>query len=161
VSAAPPIIAAGSAAAPDLRIELIDWNAARAAASRIRVEVFVREQAVPLELELDEWDAPSLHALAVPEGIAGPVGTARLLPDGHIGRMAVLRPWRRRGVGRALLDALIARARADGHREVVVHAQMYVTAFYEQAGFMVSSRMFEEAGIPHVEMRRLVTAATP
>jgi predicted GNAT family N-acyltransferase len=144
-----------------VRIELMDWPAAQAAASRIRLEVFVHEQGVPLELEMDDRDAQSLHALATPAGSAVPVGTARLLPDGHIGRMAVLREFRRRGTGRALLDALIEQARAAGHSEAIVNAQTYAIAFYERAGFAVSSGVFDEAGIPHAEMRRPLATAAP
>jgi len=153
------IIRAGSTPAPGLRIALSDWAAAAVEASRIRLEVFVREQAVPLELELDRWDPLSVHALATAAG--GAVGTARLLPDGHIGRMAVLRAWRRRGAGRALLDALLEEAGRAGHREAIVNAQTYVVGFYERAGFTVCSEVFDEAGIPHVEMRRPLAPAAP
>jgi predicted GNAT family N-acyltransferase len=95
-----------------------------------------------------------VHALAQFAENTSPIGTARLLPDGHIGRMAVLRDWRRYRAGRAMLDALLERARAGGHREAIVNAQIYITAFYAQAGFSVTSDPFDEAGIPHVEMRR-------
>src|SRR5436305_13770049 len=74
-----------------LKIELLDWPAAQAEAKRIRFTVFVEEQRVPPELEMDEHDAPSVHAIAFAEGRA--IGTGRLLPDRHIGRMAVLSDW--------------------------------------------------------------------
>ena len=77
-----------------LKIELLDWQAAQREAKRIRFKVFVEEQGVPRELEMDENDAQSLHALAYADGRA--IGTGRLLPDGHIGRMAVLKEWRGR-----------------------------------------------------------------
>lgn len=128
------------------------WDEDGARLRAIRHEVFVREQGVPEALEWDGLDPACRHAVAeAPGGEA--VGTGRLLPDGHIGRMAVLRPWRRSGVGSALLAQLIAMARARGDRCVVLHAQSYVTAFYRRAGFEVSSAEFMEAGIPHVEMR--------
>jgi len=91
-----------------LQIELMRWEQARAAASRIRYAVFVEEQGVPVEIELDEHDAVCIHALAFDGGAA--VGTGRLLPDGHIGRMAVLREFRGRGVGSAILAKLIEAA---------------------------------------------------
>ena len=104
-----------------LRIELLDWERARNEASRIRLAVFVDEQRVPPEIEMDENDAASVHALACDGGEA--VGTGRLLPDGHIGRMAVLKAYRARGVGGAILQALIGEARRRGMREVVLSAR--------------------------------------
>lgn len=141
------------AAAPAARIEVMDWTAACSEASRIRTEVFVREQGVPLEIEMDEWDPLSLHALAVDAADGAVLGTARLLPDGHIGRMAVAASARRRGIGRALLERLLREARARGHAQAIIHAQTHAIGFYERAGFVVSSAEFDEAGIAHVEMR--------
>src|SRR4051794_39153196 len=87
-----------------LKIELLDWPAAQAEAKRIRFTVFVDEQRVPANLEMDDQDAHCIHALAFADGKA--IGTGRLLPDGHIGRMAVLKEWRGHGAGRALLRSL-------------------------------------------------------
>ena len=134
-----------------LRIELHDWERARAQASRIRLEVFVEEQRVPPEIEMDANDAVSVHALAYDDGKA--VGTGRLLPDGHIGRMAVLREHRARGVGGAILVRLIAEARRRGMREVALSAQTHALAFYRKHGFAPFGGVFMEAGIPHQEMR--------
>lgn len=133
-------------------IELMDWERARPHAAPLRLEVFVHEQRVPAEIELDEMDAGSLHALAFHEKRA--IGTARLLPDGHIGRMAVLKAWRARGVGSLLLTHLIEEARRRGHREVLLAAQVQAIPFYERHGFRCDGREFEEAGIPHRSMRR-------
>lgn len=134
-----------------LRIELQDWQQARAEASRIRLEVFVEEQRVPAEIEMDANDAVSVHALAYDDGKV--VGTGRLLPDGHIGRMAVLREHRARGVGGAILVRLIAEARRRGLREVVLSAQTHAREFYRKHGFAPCGGVFMEAGIPHQEMR--------
>ena len=134
-----------------LQIELCDWEHARAPASRIRLAVFVEEQRVPREIEMDENDAASVHALAY-EGVAA-VGTGRLLPDGHIGRMAVLKAHRARGVGGAILRRLIEEARRKGLREVVLSAQTHALAFYRKHGFAVRGAEYMEAGIPHQEMR--------
>jgi len=134
-----------------LRIELHDWERARVHASRIRLEVFVEEQRVPREIELDANDAVSVHALAYDDGKA--VGTGRLLPDGHIGRMAVLREHRAQGVGGAILVRLIAEARHRGMREVVLSAQTQALAFYRKHGFAPVGGVFTEAGIPHQAMR--------
>jgi len=122
-----------------------------AGASSVRREVFIVEQGVPEALEWDEHDATSLHALA--EGPGGEVlGTGRLLPDGHIGRMAVRRPWRGRGVGTAILETLIARARARQDAEIALSAQVGAIAFYERFGFVAEGPEFDDAGIPHRRM---------
>jgi len=130
---------------------MLDWRAAQAEAKRIRVTVFVEEQGVPAELEMDENDAASLHALAYADGRA--IGTGRLLPDGHIGRMAVLKEWRGRGAGRSLLRRLIDAARQRGHREVALSAQVHALEFYRAEGFEPEGAIYEEAGIPHQAMR--------
>jgi len=113
--------------------------------------VFVYEQGVPSELEWDEWDERCEHAVACdPEGRA--IGTARLVPDGRIGRMAVLAEWRRRGVGAALLEALIALARERSMPRVTLHAQTHAAGFYRRFGFSERGGEFSEAGIAHVGM---------
>jgi predicted GNAT family N-acyltransferase len=136
----------------DLRIELLPWERARAYAAPIRFAVFVEEQRVPAEIELDEMDAKSLHAVAVGDRVA--VGTGRLLPDGHIGRMAVLKDWRGRGVGSLILKTLVDAARSRGEREIVLSAQVHATAFYRAHGFVEEGAEYLDAGIPHVDMRR-------
>ncbi|MDH4096437.1 MAG: GNAT family N-acetyltransferase [Betaproteobacteria bacterium] len=135
-----------------LRIDLCDWHDARDIASRIRTTVFVEEQRVPPEIEMDDRDAASVHALAFVDGAA--VGTGRLLPDGHIGRMAVLREARASGVGSAMLERLVEEARRLGFREAVLSAQTHALAFYRKHGFEAVGEVYEEAGIPHQEMRR-------
>jgi predicted GNAT family N-acyltransferase len=135
-----------------LKIELLDWPAAEREAKRIRFAVFVQEQGVPAELEMDENDERSLHALAYEDGRA--VGTGRLLPDGHIGRMAVLRAARGKGAGRAMLDRLVDAARQRGDGEVLLSAQTHALEFYRAAGFEAEGPVYEEAGIPHQVMRR-------
>jgi predicted GNAT family N-acyltransferase len=137
-----------------LRIELLDWEKARAHAGPIRFSVFVEEQHVPVDLEMDEMDARCVHALAFDGDRA--VGTGRLLPDGHIGRMAVLDACRGRGVGGRLLEVLMEAARRRGDREVVLASQVRAVPFYLAHGFIAEGRVYEEAGIPHQDMRRLL-----
>lgn len=133
-------------------VRVCEWCDAAAALRRVRHDVFVVEQGVPEVLEWDAADAHALHALA--ESAAGaPVGCARLLGDGHIGRVAVLRPWRRRGVGAALLLRLVDCARRRGDACVVVNAQVAAMPFYARHGFAATGGVFEEAGIPHRVMR--------
>jgi predicted GNAT family N-acyltransferase len=134
------------------RIELMSWEQARADASPIRFTVFCEEQGVPLEIELDDQDAVSIHAVAYENG--KPVATGRLLPDGHVGRMAVLKEWRGRGIGALVLTRLIDRARQRGDREVVLSAQIHAAAFYAAHGFVAHGEEYLEAGIRHQEMRR-------
>lgn len=133
------------------RIAQVQWQAMAGELAALRHAVFVVEQGVPVELELDELDPLSVHALARTR--AGEVvGTARLTPDGRIGRMAVAKAWRRRGVGRALLEHLVDLGRARGLGRLSLHAQTHAVDFYARAGFVRQGAVFMDAGIPHVTM---------
>jgi predicted GNAT family N-acyltransferase len=132
-------------------IKLLSWDEARPHASPIRFSVFCEEQGVPREIELDEQDSVSVHAVVF-EGPT-PIATGRLLPDGHIGRMAVLKDWRNRGVGGLMLQKLIERAKARGDREVALSAQVHAVAFYRAYGFVEEGAEYLEAGIRHQVMR--------
>ena len=135
------------------RLRHADWERDRAPLQAVRRAVFVIEQAVPEELEWDAFDAVSTHVLAEdPSGRA--IGTGRLLPDGHVGRMAVLAGWRRQGVGDALLTWLLEQARHRGMRELLLHAQSHAVPFYLRHGFACVGDEFTEAGIAHRLMRR-------
>ncbi|MER1967018.1 GNAT family N-acetyltransferase [Castellaniella sp. GW247-6E4] len=101
-------------------------------------------------------DAQCVHAIAYAAD-GRPMGTGRLLPDGHIGRMAVRKPWRGQGVGAALLAALVDEARRRGDEEVILAAQLRARPFYARHGFVEEGPTFMEAGIPHVLMRRRLT----
>ena len=136
----------------ELLIELLSWEEARAHASPIRFTVFVEEQGVPRDIELDEQDPLSIHAVAFED--QKPVATGRLLPDGHIGRMAVLKEWRGRGVGGLLLKRLIERAKERGDNEVALSAQIHAVAFYRAHGFVPEGDEYLEAGIRHQAMKR-------
>ncbi len=129
-----------------------DWAHDAACLSAVRRVVFIDEQGVPEALEWDEQDVVSLHLLATAAD-GGAIGCARLLPDGHIGRMAVLPAWRGQGVGRALLAAAIRAAQAQGHTALQLSAQIHAAGFYEAAGFAAEGETYAEAGIPHVAMR--------
>jgi len=137
-------------------VRLMSWEKAQGDAGRIRRQVFVVEQAVPEDMEWDEWDPQSVHALAVtPAGVI--TGTARLLPAdvlgrAKLGRMAVLHEWRGRGAGTALLLAMLAEARRREIREVLLHAQTSAAGFYRKHGFVPHGEQFMEAGILHVGM---------
>jgi predicted GNAT family N-acyltransferase len=134
-----------------VRVELGDWGAARRLAVPIRRTVFVDEQHVPAELEIDDWDPQCVHALAY-DASGRAVGTGRLLPDGHIGRMAVLKESRQHGVGSALLTALMDEARRRGHAHAVLSAQTHAIAFYRRHGYQTLGGEYMDCGIPHVDM---------
>ena len=134
------------------RVERVEWAHACSTLRAIRLEVFVHEQRVPEALEWDGLDPQCEHVLAS-DSAGHPVATGRLLPDGHIGRMAVLTDWRRRGVGSAVLNELLKIARVRGDEVAILHAQSYAMQFYRRAGFEITSAEFMEAGIAHVEMR--------
>jgi predicted GNAT family N-acyltransferase len=140
-------------AKPQYAVREVSWGQDGDRLRALRYEVFVREQGVSEALEWDGLDPVCRHVVA--ETAAGEaIGTGRLLPHGHIGRMAVSKPWRRAGVGSALLGRLVSMARERGDPCAVLHAQSYVIAFYRRAGFEAIGPEFMEAGIPHVEMRK-------
>ena len=132
--------------------QTLGWEDAKAEAGPIRFAVFVDEQRVPAEIELDEHDAACLHVIARAGREA--VGTGRLLPDGHIGRMAVLKAWRGRGVGAAMLETLIEAAARRGDKEIVLSAQIHALGFYRRHGFVSEGPEYLDAGIPHQDMRK-------
>lgn len=132
-------------------VRAASWRDDLAALQNLRRQVFIVEQQVPEELEWDADDAVSVHALAL-DAAGQPIGTGRLLPDGHIGRMAVSAAWRRQGVGQAILHWLIDCARTRGDAAVHLHAQTHALGFYARAGFIVHGAVFMEAGIPHRAM---------
>ena len=125
-------------------LHAIDWNREPRPLRAVRIEVFVVEQNIPAELEWDRLDAVSMHALAV-DATGTPIGCGRLLPDGHIGRMAVVAAWRGRGVGAALLAYLIEAARQRGDARVLLHAQTQAMPFLRDS---VSRRWVSNSSRP-------------
>lgn len=142
------------------RVTSIDYQAGLPELREVRETVFVREQNVPVELELDELD-PLCHHVLARDAAGRPIGTGRLTPQRSIGRMAVLAGWRGRGVGEAMLLALMAQARSLGWRELSLHAQVAAIGFYARHGFLPVGDRFVEAGIDHQAMRLLLDAANP
>jgi YbgC/YbaW family acyl-CoA thioester hydrolase len=145
------------AARPMVDVRVGGWGELGVDAQRIRTAVFVEEQKIPAEMEWDAADAACTHAVAY-NRFGLPLATGRLLEHvpgvAKIGRMAVMQTMRGSRVGRAVLDALMGAAKARGDREVLLHAQMTAAPFYARAGFVQRGPVFEEAGIPHVEMVR-------
>ena len=144
----------------DFRVEPADFATEQAELLAIRETVFVLEQKVPLDEEHDELDPHCRHGIARdPDG--RPIGTGRLTPERKIGRMAVLREWRGRGVGDAMLVALVDAARAQGWDEVRLNAQVSAESFYARHGFSPEGPRFMEAGIEHQAMRRAIEPMRP
>ena len=141
-----------------MRIHKASWADEQEALSAIRRTVFIEEQGVPEELEWDGEDAHALHVL-VKEGDA-PIGCGRMLPDGHIGRMAVLKEWRNRGIGALMLQALVQEAKRRKYREVVLSAQVNAVPFYRAHGFAEEGDEYLEAGIRHQAMKRRLNSGT-
>ena len=138
------------------------WKDLREPARKVRTEVFIEEQRIPLEMEWDDDDETALHAVAF-NRLGQAVATGRLLAAdkgaAKIGRVAVNKVLRGSGVGRKLMDALMAEAARRGDSEIVLHAQRSAEAFYLGMGFKARGDEFEEAGIPHIEMSRPLAAA--
>ncbi|MBW8367474.1 MAG: GNAT family N-acetyltransferase [Arenimonas sp.] len=137
----------------DFRVDPADYHADLEQLRHVRETVFVAEQQVPIEEEWDELDPHCRHVIAR-DLQNRPIGTGRLTPEHKIGRMAVLREWRGRGVGDALLVALIDQARTQGWTEVSLNAQVSAESFYARHGFEPYGPRFMEAGIEHQAMRR-------
>lgn len=136
---------------PRFTVRTAVWQEDAPALKAIRTRVFVEEQGVPQEMEWDDADNDSLHFMASSEQ-GEPIGTARLMANGQIGRMAVLKPWRGRGVGDALLTAALSQASTMGYPPPFLNAQASAVDFYARHGFQVRGQRFMEAGIPHYKM---------
>jgi len=144
------------------RVVAVDWGSEEAEhALGLRFRVFVDEQKVPPEEEIDAIDPLAWHVVAVDQG-DGVIGTGRCFRDdrdselGHIGRMAVAPEWRGRGVGLALLAALVERLRNEGLERATLSAQCHAIAFYERMGFIAEGDEYDDCGIPHRRMNRLI-----
>lgn len=134
----------------DIRIRVIDWQNTPAL-REIRQRVFVDEQKVAPELEWDEQDLTATHFLLTVDD--QPLGTARLLASGRIGRVALLPEARGKGLGKMLMLAVMLHGRQVGMRQLELSAQTHALGFYQQLGFAVCSDVYEDAGIPHQRMR--------
>ncbi len=141
-------------------VEPIDYEAGLPELRAVRESVFVQEQGVPLELEWDDLDPVSQHFIARDDA-GSAIGTARLTPEQHLGRMAVLSTWRGRGVGDALLRTMLARATELGWSKLALHAQSHAIAFYARHGFLPAGARFDEAGIEHQAMEMHIGISNP
>lgn len=138
-----------------VRICQVEWGEYRTAIRFVRDTVFVKEQHVPEEIERDGLDGECYHVLAL-DWNHNPVGTARMQKNGHLGRIAVLSPWRRRGIGSQLVGELIKISRTLGLQEVDLNAQTHAMEFYRRLHFQARGEVFHEANIPHRNMFRII-----
>jgi hypothetical protein len=141
----------------NISIQITHWDSAKSMVMPIRHEIFIHEQKVPEELEWDEFDQDALHAIVKKDQQV--IGTARLIINNtiaKIGRMAIQKEYREQGIGQKLLSTLIQTAKEKGAQECILHAQTHAIAFYAKADFEPHDPIFEEAGIPHVEMRLML-----
>jgi predicted GNAT family N-acyltransferase len=134
------------------RVEILSWQEAQPKAAPIRYTVFLQEKH-PEGVELDELDPQSRHALALDDAGAA-IGTGRLLPDGRIGRLVVLKDWRRQGVGAALIEALVGEARKLGYTAVTISAPLQAADFYRELGFAADGKVVKENGVLQQKMRK-------
>lgn len=135
----------------EFTINVATWHNHQRELRFVREQVFMLEQHVPEELEWDGLDNHAVHLLARDQA-GNPIGTVRMLGDGHVGRMAVLAPWRGCGVGSALLKTIIATAHSVGMEKIDLDAQVHAIGFYERHGFSAEGDEFLDAGIPHRHM---------
>ena len=140
----------------DLVVKLVEKEEERRAAFDIRLRVFVQEQGVPVDEELDDYDATATHVIASQGKKV--LGTGRVVyqetGEARIGRMAVEESWRRRGIGSRIMSTLEQAAKERGMAEAVLNAQTYVKAFYAAHGYVEDGDVFLEVGIEHVQMRK-------
>ena len=137
---------------PEFSIEKVSWQSQASSLKMVRERVFIVEQNVPIALEWDGLDQMSQHLLAI-NAMGEAIGCARLLEDGSIGRMAVLKDWRGKGVGSAILKYAIAINQQQGKHNIKLSAQMHAIDFYEKFGFVKCSPPYLDANIWHVDMR--------
>lgn len=137
---------------PAFTIEQVEWPQEKVRLSAIRSEVFIAEQHVPPALEWDGQDETATHLLALDAG-GRAIGCARILNHESIGRMAVLKAWRGRGVGSALLATAVDLCRRHSRGPIRLSAQVHAVPFYAAAGFEICSDEYPDAGIPHRDMQ--------
>lgn len=138
----------------EFRFTNTDWQENNLALKQVRIAVFIEEQKVPIELEWDDFDKQSTHFLVMHNDIA--IATARLKPDGQIGRMAVVKNYRNKGIGKKLLGEILLFAQKNNYKLVYLHAQHQAVNFYEKFNFILNGVEFMDAGIKHIAMYKLL-----
>jgi len=137
----------------NVEVQFVDWQTYRDQLLSVRQEVFVVEQKVPVEEEVDDLDPVATHLLAIDHN-GQAIGTARVLSDGHIGRVAVLKECRGQGVGRALTQAAVEFLKSQHFEQAKLNSQVQVIEFYEKLGFVGWGEVFYECDIAHIAMSK-------
>lgn len=138
----------------DKTIIMTDYQPYADSIRSIRTEVFVIEQSVPIELEHDEFDKSASHVIVFINGLA--IATGRILEDGHIGRIAVLKEQRGKGIGRLIMEKLFECAKARKLSSVWLSSQWHANRFYSNLGFVCVGGKYYEAGIEHIKMKKSI-----
>lgn len=133
-----------------VELKIVDFQISRELIHDIRKQVFIDEQNIPPELQFDEMDSVSHHVLAIIDKQA--VGTGRITPDGKIGRMAVLKNFRRNGIGQTILNRLIEIGKNFKVDGIHLSSQCHAIPFYQKSGFVAQGSIYQEAGIVHQRM---------
>ena len=142
-----------------IRIKIVENEDEFKIAYKIRVEIFVQEQGVPFDMELDEFDKDAKHVLLYKDNL--PIACGRIIIQENqaiMGRIAVLKKYRKQGYGRQICNKLIEIAKENEVEKIILHAQCYAIDFYKKLGFREYGEVFEEAGISHIEMRKIVVS---
>ena len=127
-----------------------DWHSLQQHAQHIRELVFILEQDIAPEDEWDDQDPISIHFVVYDAD--QPIATARLLSNDHVGRVAVLKDYRSKGIGKLVMQEIIALAKQQQRKELILSSQVYATQFYSGLGFAVQGESYLDCGIPHVDM---------
>jgi predicted GNAT family N-acyltransferase len=138
----------------DLSIEIADLEKFKKEIFHVRNQVFVKEQNVPVELEIDGLDEDAIHVLARDE--QNVIGTGRMLSDGHIGRICVIKSHRSRGAGRLMVNTFIDTANKMNLLKVWLASQCSAIGFYSELGFVETGKVFDDAGIDHIKMVKML-----
>jgi predicted GNAT family N-acyltransferase len=136
----------------EFTVEQVKWQDKKSHLRHIRTTVFIEEQHVPIDMEWDEYDETCVHVIA--ETNEEPIGTARLLESGQIGRMAVLKAYRNHGVATKMLEKQLSIAKSLKMNAVFLNSQIDVVEFYKKFGFVEEGGIFDDAGIPHRKMTK-------
>ena len=134
-----------------IQVRIVDHEEYFDQIRNVRDDVFCKEQGVPWELEFDGLDSGAIHSIVLDEGIE--IGTGRMLPDGHIGRVAVKKRYRGKGIGKMIMQSLIDEAVNMEFPEVWLSSQYHAKGFYEKLGFAVTGGIYQEANIDHIKMK--------
>jgi predicted GNAT family N-acyltransferase len=135
-----------------IKVRIVDYDEFINQIRNIRDDVFCREQGIPQDIEFDSFDSAAIHSIVFDEDIE--IGTGRMLSDGHIGRIAVKRQYRGKGIGKMIMQSLIDQAINMQFPEVWLSSQYHAKGFYKKLGFIETGEIFQEANIDHIKMKK-------